>query len=83
MAAKTDTVILWRPANIQLKNVKVKSAGSYFNCSHVAESKAVYQAGGSEIACHILSSLSRLFAFWWDDHHVNFHKSYTGSARDM
>lgn len=36
--------MLWKPGNVQLKNVKNKNAGSYFTAKQVLESPAVDQA---------------------------------------
>lgn len=38
--------MLWKPAAVQLKNVKAKNCGSFFSARQVKESGALREAGG-------------------------------------
>ena len=44
VSLKEDTTMLWRPSNVQLKNVKHKNVASYFEARQVLASEAVDQA---------------------------------------
>lgn len=41
--------MVWKPANVQLKNVKGKNAASYFSAKAIDDSEAVTQVGAWEI----------------------------------
>lgn len=41
----TKDVMVWKPSNIQLRNVKQKNGASYFSAALVKESPVIQQAG--------------------------------------
>ena len=41
----TKDVMVWKPSNVQLRNVKQKNGASYFNAALVKESPVIQQAG--------------------------------------
>ena len=43
--------MLWKPSNIQVKNVKQKTCASYFDAKQCLESPVVKQAGLQRLIC--------------------------------
>jgi hypothetical protein len=44
VSIKQGTVMLWKAASVQLRNVKARNAGSYFPASQILGSDALKQA---------------------------------------
>jgi len=41
-----EGTMLWKPAAVQMRNVKAKNCGSFFSARQVKESGALREAGG-------------------------------------
>jgi len=52
LSVKEGTTMLWKAANVQLRNVKAKNVGSYFSASQIEASEAMCKDRGFEKQKH-------------------------------